>query len=104
MNNGLHVGPMAINRQMQLDFTGSRPRSRKLIAGHIDDGQVVRLYEAFGNQRRRAKYGIIGQTDRKVAFVGGDKSAGIKPAANLAHFFSKLSFVHLYPGVLAITD
>ncbi len=90
MDDGVDVGPILVDRQVQQHFAGPLARAGELLAFVIDLADVLGLQEALGHHRRRAEDFPLVEPDGDIAVVGGGEALGVKPPADLADLFFDL--------------
>src|SRR5262245_20885158 len=84
VHDALHVGPLAVDLQVQERLAGPLLDSGELPARHVDQADVLGLEEALAMHRRRAKDFVLAYADGDIAVVGSREALGVNPPADLA--------------------
>ena len=87
VDDGLDVGPVLVDGQVQQDLAGALARAGELLAFVVHLADVLGLHEALGHHRRRAQDLAVVEADGDVAVVGRGEALGVEAPADLADLF-----------------
>src|SRR5690606_29427669 len=74
MHNRFNSRSLFVDLQVQQGFAAALLVTRDLLAGHVDDADVLWLKKTFGMHRGRAQYFVVADANRDIPIVGSRKA------------------------------
>jgi hypothetical protein len=99
VDNGLDIGPHAIDQQVHADFAGDVAASGNALTLGVNDDHIGGAHGAFAQAGWGDQNAVIGQADGEIAIHGGNKSPIVQHPPVTDDFFPVCTFRrHGYPS------
>jgi hypothetical protein len=85
VDHAADVIPLAIDLQVQQRLAGPLLAPGELLAGHVDQRDVVGFEKTFAVQRRGAQHLVLADPDGDVAIVGRGELTVVDPPPDVTH-------------------